>query len=79
MSAATAPGKIPDSEFLDIRSKIVALAAMLDRIRRPPGIAAGDPRIDTIARGLQVLASGAGGCAEEVQMVFSLPYDEHWR
>jgi hypothetical protein len=79
MSATTAPNRIPDREFLDIRSKMIELAALLGRAGRGPGWAAGDPRMDRIARGLQILASGTAGCAEEVQMVFSLPYDEHWR
>ena len=79
MTAPTVPSGIPDREFLEIRSKMIELGALLDRVSRGPGLAAGDPRMDRVARGMHILATGAAGCAEEVQMVFSLPYDEHWR
>ena len=59
MSAAPAASRIADREFLDIRSKLIDLGALLDRIRRGPGSPVGDPRIETIAQALQLLASGA--------------------
>ena len=67
--------------YLDARSKILELAAILDRVGRGDGAAstAADPRVERIALALQVLLSGQGGRAEAVQRVFSLEYDAGWK
>ncbi len=79
MPASPAAGKILDREFLEIRSKLIDLGALLDRVGRGPGVAAGDQRMDKIGRALEILAGGTPDRAEQIQIVFSLPYDEHWR
>jgi hypothetical protein len=68
-----------DREFLGIRAKMIELAAALDRVDREEGPPADDPRREKIRRGLQVLAGGAVVKAEEIQLIFSLPYEEKWR
>ena len=67
--------------FLEARSKILDLAAILDRVQRGDGAAqtAADQRLERIARALQILSAGAGGKAEAVQRVFSLEYDSGWK
>ncbi len=66
--------------YLDARSKVLELAAILDRVGRGAGAAdaAADPRLERIATAIQVLLKGTGGRAEEVQRVFSLEYDAGW-
>jgi hypothetical protein len=73
MSAA----KVLDREFLGIRSRLIDLAATLDRIDRAGGSAADDPRWLRIRRSLDMLAAGAAGRAEGIEMLFSLPYQEN--
>ena len=67
--------------FLEARSKILDLAAILDRVQRGDGATqtAADPRLEWIARALQILSADTGGKAEAVQRVFSLEYDSGWK
>jgi hypothetical protein len=68
---------VMDREFLGIRSRLIELAAALDRIDRAGGGAAGDPRWLQIRRSLDMLASSASARAEGVEMLFSLPYEKN--
>lgn len=65
-----------DSFYLDARSRILDLAATLDRIDRGGG-ASGDPRLAKLRAGIERLL-GAGDRAEAVQQLFSLDYDPGW-
>lgn len=70
-----------DREFLEIRCRILDIAAALDRIDRASGAgtAASDPRLDRIRESAAVLLDGGADRARRVQMVFSEPYDDTWR
>lgn len=74
-------GKALDAFFLEARSKILDLAAILDRIGRgtDSGGITGDPRLKRIADALTVLQDVSGGRAERVQQIFSLDYDPAWK
>ena len=69
-----------DQFFLDARSRVLDLAATLDRVGRgaDPAAAAADPRMARLRQALEVLLSADGGRAERVQQVFSLAYDPDW-
>jgi hypothetical protein len=67
-----------DHEFLGIRSRLIDLAATLDRIDRAEGQPADDPRCDRIRRSLEILNLRQSNRAEQLQQVFSLPYDPDW-
>ena len=69
-----------DAFFLDARSRLLDLAAILDRVDRAPGSTAmaGDPRLRTIRAGIEALLQEQAGRAEVVQQLFSLPYDPTW-
>jgi hypothetical protein len=79
MPTSLSAAKLLDREFLLIRSKLIDLAASLDRIRRAPDSVVADPRIDTIAEAVQIIAGQTPNRAEQIQILFSLPYDEHWQ
>jgi hypothetical protein len=66
-------------EFLEIRTRILDLAAMLDRLDRATGDVAHDRRMAMIRQGLAALESAEPGRAERVQLIFSLPYEEQWQ
>ena len=73
--------KALDAYFLEARSKLLDLAAVLDRIGRGSG-AAGvdeDPRLARIRQALEVLHDRSGGRAERIQQIFSLEYDPSWK
>ena len=66
-------------EYLEIRGKILELAASLDRIQRSHGTVQSDRRRQLIAQGLEILSSGASDRAEQIQLLFSRPYSPDWR
>lgn len=67
-----------DRYFLEARSKLLDLAAILDRIGRGEGAVDADPRLERIREALDVLRDKSGGRAERIQQIFSLPYDGTW-
>jgi hypothetical protein len=69
-----------DTYFLEARSKLLDLAAVLDRIGRGQGAAsvAEDPRLEKIRQALEVLHDQSGGRAERIQQIFSLTYEPGW-
>ncbi len=68
-----------DAYFLEARSKLLDLAAILDRIGRGSGAnGAEDPRLSRVRQALEVLCDESGGRAERVQRIFSLEYDPAW-
>ena len=71
--------KVIDREFLEIRAKILELAASFDRINRGDGSIDGDPRLDLIFEGLKLISEDQPGRAERVQLLFSRMYSESWR
>ena len=74
----TAP-EILDREFLEIRAKILELAAAFDRLDRADDSVAGDPRISLIREALDLLNADDADRAERVQLVFSRSYESDWR
>jgi hypothetical protein len=72
--------KALDNFFFEARSKLLDLAAFLDRINRGRDASAvgNDPRLDKIRRALEVLHDQSGGRAERIQQIFSLEYDPQW-
>ena len=68
-----------DREFLEIRAKVLELAASFDRLRRAEGVVAGDPRLNLIHEAIDVLQSDSNDRAEQVQLIFSLHYDDDWQ
>ena len=75
-----AAGQALDQYFLEARSKLLDLAAILDRVARGKDAAgtAQDPRVQKILQSLEVLRAPGSGHAERVQQIFSLPYDAAW-
>ncbi|MCC6125558.1 MAG: hypothetical protein IT426_11390 [Pirellulales bacterium] len=74
----TAP-KVFDREFLGVRARLIELGAALDRIERAAGFTGGDPRSEKIRHAIEILLGGAADKAEQIQLLFSLPYEENWR
>jgi hypothetical protein len=79
MSHAATAAQILEREFLTIRGKLLEVAAALDRIERGQGSVAGDPRLGKIRETLEVLGKKGADRAEQLQLIFSLPYEPGWR
>ena len=80
MNSLPAPRAL-DQYFLEARSKLLDLAAFLDRIRRgeEAGAAAADQRAAKINQALEVLRSEKANKAELIQQIFSQEYDPGWK
>ena len=79
MSQTATAAQILDREFLTIRGKLLEVAAALDRIERGEGSAADDPRLKKIGETLAIMGKDGANRAEQLQLIFSLPYEPAWR
>ena len=79
MSASLSAQQILGQEFLEIRARLIAVAALLDRLDRAEGSVAEDPRLHKIHQALEVLKGRKPDRAEQLQLIFSLPYEENWQ
>lgn len=73
--------QVLDREYLEIRTRILDIAASLDRIGRgtDADAAAGDVRMRRLHDAMAVLVDGQADRARRVQMVFSDAFDAGWR
>jgi hypothetical protein len=79
MSAPLTAPEVLNREFLEIRCKILELAAAFDRLERADGTIAGDPRLDRLHEALAAVQSESPDRAEQVQLIFSREYDDGWQ
>jgi hypothetical protein len=80
MSRQLSASIILDDEFLSIRAKLLEVAASLDRLDRAvSGAAADDPRLADLRTAMERLLHGDGDRAEQIQLIFSRPYEKDWR
>jgi hypothetical protein len=68
-----------DREFLEIRARLLQVAAALDRLDRANGDVSRDKRRTDLDDALRVLAESRPDRAEKLQMIFSLAYDKDWK
>jgi len=74
----TAP-EILNREFLEVRCKILDLAAAFDRLHRADGSVTSDARLAKLREALNVVLDEPDNRAEQVQMIFSRTYDDSWQ
>lgn len=79
MSDVMSAEVVLDREFLEMRAKILELAASFDRMERGDGSVSDDPRMALIRDGLRILQEQQEGRAERVQLLFSQPFEAEWR
>jgi hypothetical protein len=70
-----------DHDFLETRSRILEIAAALDRIDRAPAKLGEPPdrRLAQLRQAIECLLEPGPGRAETVQRLFSLEYDPNWQ
>lgn len=80
MSNRRTRADVLNRDFLEIRSRVLDLAAALDRLddapfadHEPP-----DGRLAQLRQAIEALLEPGPGRAETVQRVFSLEYDPQW-
>jgi hypothetical protein len=71
--------QVLDRYFLEMRCKVLDVAAALDRMDRAGGVSAGDDaRVSQLHQAIDALREQGPGRAETVQRIFSLAYDPDW-
>jgi hypothetical protein len=81
MTHAREVSEVLGRDFLETRSKILEIAAALDRLDRAashPGEAP-DRRLAQLRQAIEALLEPGPGRAETVQRLFSLDYDPNWQ
>ncbi len=71
--------KVLAEEFLSARSKILDLAAILDRLERAPGSIENAAQMQLLGQGLKILCDDEFDKARRVQLLMSRQYDPDWR
>jgi hypothetical protein len=71
--------EVLSQEFLQIRSKILEIAAFYDRLGEAEGGAPGARELELLQAGCQILTDKQDDKAARVQLLFSRQYDEQWR
>jgi len=79
MSVSQAASDVFEQEFLPIRAKLLEVAAALDRVDRAEGNAQTDRRRTQVQAAVQVLLRPDDDRAEQIQLIFSRPYEKGWR
>ena len=79
MPVPMAATDVLDREFLEIRAKLLEVAASFDRIDRGAGSVEGDPRMALYREALEVLLSDRPNRAEDIQLIFSRQYEKDWQ
>lgn len=71
--------QVLDREYLGVRARLLEIAAVLDRIDRAAGSVDEDPRLGEIHDAIRVLLRHESDRAEEIQLNFSLAFDDEWQ
>ena len=71
--------QILDREFLELRSRLLDIAASLDRIDRADGAVTNDPRMQLLSSGIEIVASKSPDRAVQIQQLFSRDFDPQWK
>ena len=79
MTSPMSAEAVLDREFLQMRARILELAACFDRLGRSDGDVEQDARFSQLLRGIEMLLSSDRERAEQVQLLFSREYEEQWR
>jgi hypothetical protein len=78
MAALRPVSTVFEQEYLPIRAKILEIASALDRFDRADGLI-NDPRRELIQSAIEMLLRPDEDRAEQVQLIFSRPYDDEWQ
>lgn len=76
---ALSASEILNREFLEVRCKILELAAAFDRLARADGNVADDPRTVRLREAIHAVLELDEDRAERVQMIFSQAYQADWQ
>ena len=72
--------QVLNREFLEVRAKILEIAASLDRIQRAEGDVSKEKEYQLIKSAIELIATESESPirAEKIQLLFSREYDPEW-
>ena len=79
MASPMTADAVLDREYLEMRARVLELAACFDRMNRSDGETDDDQRFQLLLKGVEILLSSDPNRAEQVQLLFSREYSEQWR
>jgi hypothetical protein len=81
MSSPLSARQVLDRHYLEIRARLLEVAACLDRIDRADSSDAlqNDPRLALIREGIEILNTPDNDRAERIQLLFSDRYEPNWK
>ena len=72
--------QVLEQEYLQIRAKILEVAAFFDRLANADDSLSGDAsKLALLKQGCELLTDGGSDKAARVQLLFSREYDPAWR
>lgn len=71
--------EVLDQEYLQIRAKILEVAAFFDRLSEAEAGDANQSQLELLEKGCAILNDGDVDKAARVQLLFSREYDSQWR
>lgn len=71
--------EVLEQEYLQVRSKILEVAAFFDRLSDADASNVEQTQLDLLEKGAQVLCDNELDKAARVQLLFSREYDASWR
>jgi hypothetical protein len=79
MSKVRSLNDVFEQEFLPIRAKLLEVAASLDRLDRANGSLTSESRRSQVRTAIQALLLPGDDRAEQIQLIFSRPFEDDWR
>ncbi|MCA9128321.1 MAG: hypothetical protein KDB22_14615 [Planctomycetales bacterium] len=71
--------QVLEQEFLQVRAKILEIAAFFDRLSEAPESPINEQQLGLLRSGCKILDDEQSDKAARVQLLFSRQYDENWR
>jgi hypothetical protein len=79
MTKVRSSADVFEQEFLPMRAKLLEVAASLDRLDRAGGPLTSESRLKQVRAAIEVLLRAENDRAEQVQLIFSRPFEDDWR
>ncbi len=79
MTIPLSAGEVLNREFLQMRAKLLEVAASFDRMKRAEGDTANDLRIERLRAAMRIILDQSDDRAEQLQLLFSHQYDDQWQ
>ncbi len=71
--------EVLEQEFLQVRAKILEVAAFFDRLGEAPASTINADQLELLQKGCEILNDDSDNKAAQIQLLFSREYKDDWR